>query len=81
MEPQVVDTLGGRMHARWGPAAAATPHGLLVFFAEFLAATGVFDRWVSNCPLSDRSGNAPDKRYVMHVRCALTASSCGWAWP
>ena len=27
----------------------------LVFFAEFLAATGVFERWVSACPLSDRS--------------------------
>lgn len=43
--PQVVDTLGGRMHVRWDEAAAATPHGQLVFFAEFLAATGVFDRW------------------------------------
>jgi hypothetical protein len=40
--PQVVDTLGGRMHVRWDEGAAATPHGQLVFFAEFLAATGVF---------------------------------------
>ena len=45
--PQVVDTLGGRMHVRWDEHAAATPNGQLVFFAEFLAATGVFDRWVS----------------------------------
>jgi len=42
--------------------AAATPHGQLVFFAEFLAATGMFERWVSDCPLSYRSGNVPDKR-------------------
>jgi hypothetical protein len=63
--PQVVDTLGGRMHVRWDEAAAATPNGQLVFFAEFLAATGVFDRWVSSCPLSYRSGNAPDKRDVL----------------
>lgn len=62
---QVVDTLGGRMHVRWDEGAAATPHGQLVFFAEFLAATGVFDRWVSGCPLSYRSGNAPDKRDVL----------------
>ena len=48
-EPQVVDTLGGRMHVRWDEGAAATPHGQLVFFAEFLAATGVFERWVSEC--------------------------------
>jgi Transposase DDE domain group 1 len=63
--PQVVDTLGGRMHVRWDEGAAATPHGQLVFFAEFLAATGVFERWVSACPLEYRSGNAPDKRDVL----------------
>ncbi len=45
-QAQVVDTLGGRMHVRWAEGAAATPHGQLVFFAEFLAATGVFERWV-----------------------------------
>jgi len=39
--------------------------GELVFFAEFLAATGVFERWVSACPLSYRSANAPDKRDVL----------------
>ena len=26
-QPQVVDTLGGRMHVRWDEGAAATPHG------------------------------------------------------
>ena len=62
---QVVDTLGGRMNVLWDEGAAATPHGQLVFFAEFLAATGVFERWVSSCPLQYRSGNAPDKRDVL----------------
>jgi hypothetical protein len=62
---QVVDTLVGRMHVRWDEGAAATPHGQLVFFAEFPAATGVFERWVSSCPLQYRSGNAPDKRDVL----------------
>ena len=46
---QVVDTLGGRMHVRWDMSAAATPDGQYVFFAEFLAATGMFERWVSAC--------------------------------
>lgn len=64
-EPQVVGTLGRRMHLRWDEAAAATPHGQLVLFAEFLAATGVLERWVSRCPLSHRSGNAPDKHDVL----------------
>ncbi len=54
-QPQVVDTLGGRMHVRWDEGAAATPHGQPVFFAEFLAATGVFERWVSQCPLEYRA--------------------------
>jgi MYXO-CTERM domain-containing protein len=64
-QPQVVDTLGGRMHVRWNQGTAATPHGQLVFFAEFLGATGVFERWVSACPLEYRSGNAPDKRELL----------------
>ncbi len=62
---QVVDTLGGRMRGRGDEGAAATPHGQLVFFAQFLAATGVFERWVSSCPLQYRSSNAPDKRDVL----------------
>ena len=64
-QPQIVDTLGGRMHVRWDEAAAATPHGQLVFFAEFLATTGVFARWVDHCPLQYTSGNAPAKRDVL----------------
>ena len=62
---QAIDTLGGRMHVRWDAQAAATPHGQLVFFAEFLAATGVFDRWVNECPLQYASNNAPPKRDVL----------------
>lgn len=64
-EAMVVDTLGGRMQVRWDEGAQATPNGQLVFFAEFLAATGVFDRWVQDCPLSYASANAPDKRDVL----------------
>jgi len=64
-EAMIVDTLGGRMHVRWDETAQATPNGQLVFFAEFLAATGVFDRWVEECPLSYISGNAPTKRDVL----------------
>ena len=53
------------MQVRWDSGAAATPHGQLVFFAEFLAASGVFERWVSACPLAYSSGNAPTKRDVL----------------
>jgi hypothetical protein len=53
------------MHVRWDETARATPHGQLVFFAEFLATTGVFDRWVEDCPLSYSSPNASSKRDVL----------------
>ena len=50
-DAMVVDTMGGRVHVRWDQTAQATPHGQIVFFAEFLAAAGVFERWVQACPL------------------------------
>lgn len=64
-EAMVVQTLGGRMHVRWDESASATPHGQLVFFAEFLATAGVFERWVQECPLRYTSPNAPATRDVL----------------
>jgi Transposase DDE domain group 1 len=61
----VVDTMGGRMHVRWDETAQATPHGQIVFFAEFLATAGVFDRWVAGCPLQYSSPNASQPRDVL----------------
>lgn len=64
-EALVAQTMGGRMHVRWDEASQATPHGQLVFFAEFLATAGVFDRWVDECPLNYSSPNASRKRDVL----------------
>jgi hypothetical protein len=64
-EAMAVDTLGGRMMVRWDEGAQATPNGQLVFFAEFLATTGVFDHWAQECPLVYSSPNAPTKRDVL----------------
>jgi len=61
----VAQTMGGRMHVRWDETAQATPHGGLVFFAEFLATAGVFDRWVEACPLHYSSPNASRARDVL----------------
>ena len=49
-QPVVVDTLGGRIHLRWDKGETATAHGQLAFFAEFLATTGAFERWVQAVP-------------------------------
>jgi hypothetical protein len=65
LEPVAVQTMGGRMHVRWDETAQATPHGQLVFFAEFLATAGVFERWVEQCPLNYTSPNASSKRDVL----------------
>lgn len=61
----VAHTMGGRMHVRWDETAQATPHGQIVFFAEFLATAGVFDRWVQACPLRYSSPNASRSRDVL----------------
>jgi len=64
-DAMVVDTMGGRVHVRWDETAQATPHGQIVFFAEFLATAGVFDRWVQGCPLHYSSPNASRPRDVL----------------
>jgi len=64
-QAMVAQTLGGRMHVRWDETTAATPHGQIVFFAEFLAAAGVFGRWVDDCPLRYDSPNASSARDVL----------------
>ncbi|MFZ3141275.1 transposase [Polaromonas sp.] len=65
LEAMAVDTPGGRIHVQWDHTASASPNAQLAFFAEFLAATGVYDSWVDSCPLSYSSPNAPGKRDVL----------------
>ena len=63
--PIALDTFGGRIHVEWDPAAAVTPLGQLPFFIEFLKVSGLFDAWVTDCPLAYESNHAPDKRAVL----------------
>ena len=60
-----VQTMGGRMHVRWDHQAQATPHGQIVYFAEFLATAGIFDSWIKACPLHYTSPNASRVRDVL----------------
>ena len=39
--------------------------GLMPFFIEFLKTSGLFDKWVEECPLHYTSANAPKKRDVL----------------
>lgn len=64
-ETAVADTFAGRVHVEWDDAARVTPLGQLPFFIEYLKQGGLFDGWVSGCPLYFSSPNAPSKRDVL----------------
>ncbi len=70
-----VDTFAGKIHVRWAPEASVSSMGLMVFFIEFLKTSGLFDRWVEDCPLHYTSGNAPEKRDVLGT--ILLSVLCG----
>ena len=58
-------TPGGRYQVRWDDTGSATALGQLAFFAEFLEVSGLFERWVTNCPMAYTSPNAPDTKDVL----------------
>jgi Transposase DDE domain group 1 len=59
-EAMRVQTPGGVFSVRWDARGSATALGQLAFFAEYLEATGLFERWRQSCPLSYTSPNAPE---------------------
>src|SRR6266566_9624307 len=60
-----LDTFAGKIHVKFAPEATVSSLGLMPFFIEFLKTSGLFDRWVEDCPLHYTSGNAPEKRDVL----------------
>jgi hypothetical protein len=58
-------TSGGRYQVRWDDTGSATALGQLAFFAEFLDVAGLFERWVTTCPMAYTSPNAPDTKDVL----------------
>ena len=60
-----VQTPGGVFSVRWDERGSATALGQLAFFAEYLEATGLFERWLKSCPLSYTSPNAPERVDVL----------------
>jgi hypothetical protein len=59
------ETFGGKIHVEWDPTAAVTPIGQLPFFIQFLKVGGLFEPWVSSCPLHYDSNNATKKVDVL----------------
>ena len=60
-----IDTFAGKVYVKWAPEATVSSLGLIPFFIEFLKTSGLFDKWVEDCPLHYTSGNAPEKRNVL----------------
>src|SRR5258707_4026040 len=60
-----LDPFAGKIHVKWAPEATVSSLGLMPFFIEFLKTSGLFDKWVVDCPLRYTSGNAPEKRNVL----------------
>ena len=61
----MVDTPGGRFRAQFAPELPGSAMGALVFFAQFLAATGAFDALVADTPLCYESNRAHPPRDVL----------------
>jgi hypothetical protein len=60
-----LDTFAGKIQFRWAPDAEVSSLGQMAFFIEFLKTSGLFENWVSDCPLRYTSANAPQKRDVL----------------
>src|ERR1035437_3156416 len=46
-----VETKNGRIQVKLDTSSSATPFGQMVFFIEFLKLTGLYERWIEDCPL------------------------------
>jgi hypothetical protein len=60
-----VDSWAGIVRVEWDAETAATSLGQLPFFIDFLKTSGLFDGFVSDCPLAYASPNAPKKRDLL----------------
>src|SRR5437764_13966581 len=76
-----VDLPGRRVYVEWDPYAPVTPLGQLVYFSQFLATSGLFSEWVSECPLSYTTDlpdalSPPNRGSLLHaIDRAIAASS------
>jgi Transposase DDE domain group 1 len=75
-----LDTFAGKIHVKWAPEATVSSLGLMPYFIEFLKTSGLFDKWVEDCPLHYTSGNAPEKRNVLGtLLLSVLAGHCRYA--
>ena len=60
-----LDTFAGKIQIKWAPEGSVSSLGLMPFFIEYLKTSGLFDKWVDDCPLNYTSKHAPPKRNIL----------------
>lgn len=60
-----LETIGGKIQVKWDSETAATPFGQAAFFIEFLKITGLYQKWVDECPLEYKSPNSSAKADIL----------------
>lgn len=60
-----LETFGGIVEVEWDPRGGMGMHGGLVYFIEFLKVSGLWEKFVDECPLTYRSPNAPSKSEIL----------------
>ncbi len=58
-KPHKLSLPQGEIEVKWATNHQATTLGQMPFFIEFLHMTGLFEQWLSDCPLNYSSPNAP----------------------
>jgi len=64
-EPHRVETFGGPVQVSWEEDNGVSLHGPLTYFVEFLVRTGLWRKFVDECPLTYSSPNAPSKEEIL----------------
>lgn len=65
LEETLLDTFGGKLRVKFDESAKVTSLGQLSFFIDFLKTSGLYEKWVKECPLNYQSNNAPEKEDVL----------------
>lgn len=60
-----ISTPSGKVKVAWSKEEKTTSMGGLVYFTQFLDATGLFEYWIKTCPLIYGSNNAHSPRDIL----------------
>ena len=63
--PRRLETIGGGVEVRWEEDLGVSMHGGLAYFIEFLNVSGIWKRFVAECPLKYSSPNAPTNSEIL----------------